>query len=175
MRARVAGFAVALLLGACREQGAAPRPGGWTEPPGETPAAPTDVLEESDSTRPPPPEVPAEGEPAPVVPLSGSAQVVGLEPGSSGVSSVDQVDVDLTVRGLRGKGTLEVEFIAPSGHPYERRSSVLQSSPDAVKTVRLSMPVAGTTVATSAMSGTWQVRFFLDGAPLTTASFTLEP
>jgi hypothetical protein len=101
--------------------------------------------------------------------------VVGLEEGARGLASVSQVDVDLTVGGVRGRGTVEVEFISPAGHPYERRSQGVEASPLEQRTLRFSLPVAGTTVATSGMSGTWQVRFFLDGAPLTTAAFTLEP
>ncbi|MCP3099373.1 hypothetical protein LZ198_10880 [Myxococcus sp. K15C18031901] len=177
MRARISGFAAVLLLGACTEQGVAPRPGGWTDTPVETPVgpvAPTDPVDESESAQPPAAEIPVEGEPPAVVPLSGSAEVAAQGTGS-GVSDVEQVDVDLTVRGVHDKGTVEVEFISPAGHPYERRSAVIQAvAPDVAKTVRFSLPVAGTTVATSAMSGTWQVRFFFDGAPLTTASFTLE-
>jgi hypothetical protein len=109
----------------------------------------------------------------PPIPVTGRAAVVGLE--ERGLSSVSQVDVDLTVGGVRGKGTVEAEFVSPAGHPYERRTSVVEAAPDVQRTVRFSLPVSGTTVATTGMSGTWQVRFFLDGEPLTTAAFTLEP
>jgi hypothetical protein len=121
--------------------------------------------------RPPPEEV----APAPlVIPVTGSATVLGSESGPQSLS-VPQVDVDLTVGGVRGKGTVEVEFVSPAGLPYERRSSVVEAPPDMPRTVRFSLPVAGTSVATTGMSGTWQVRFFLDGESLTTAAFTLEP
>lgn len=169
MRARRAGFVAALLLSACTE-GTHPPKGG--EGPGEvTPVAPTDVLGEgTEVARPPSWEEDAEVEvPRPM----GQAELVGLA--SRGLSDVSQVDVDLTVSGVSGKRTVEAEFVSPEGHPYQRRSSVVVGKPDAAKTLRFSMPVAGTTVATSIMSGTWSVRFFLDGAPLTTASFTLEP
>ncbi|NTX06732.1 hypothetical protein HUA74_18120 [Myxococcus sp. CA051A] len=180
MRARIAAgcSAAALLLTACTESGISPRVFDWTDapaegtPPAVEPVAPTDVLgEESEAARPPTAEA-AEGEPMPT-PVSGHAEVVGLD--AHGLSDVSQVDVDLTVSGVRGKGRVEVEFVSPSGHPYERRTSVVEAKPDVTRTVRFSLPVAGTTVATSGMSGTWQVRFFLDGAPLTTAAFTLEP
>ncbi|WP_205522818.1 hypothetical protein [Myxococcus eversor] len=179
MRARIAGVsAAALLLTACTEGGISPRVFDWTDSPGGgtpvvEPVSPTDVLgEESEAARPPAPEAVAEGEPMPA-PVSGRAEVVGLD--AHGLSDVSQVDVDLTVSGVNGKGRVEVEFVSPTGHPYERRTSVVEAKPEMTRTVRFSLPVAGTTVATSGMSGTWQVRFFLDGAPLTTAAFTLEP
>ncbi|MCP3161937.1 hypothetical protein [Myxococcus qinghaiensis] len=180
MRARIAGVsAAALLLTACTEGGISPRVFDWTDAPAGggmpvvEPVSPTDVLgEESEAARPPAPDAVAEGEPMPA-PVSGRAEVVGLD--ARGLSDVSQVDVDLTVSGVNGKGRVEVEFVSPSGHPYERRTSVVEAKPEVTRTVRFSLPVAGTTVATSGMSGTWLVRFSLDGAPLTTAAFTLEP
>ncbi len=174
MRARTAFLAAALSLSACTEGVSPFAPGRHvpTEetPPGSLPA--TDVLGDVPAEARPPPHEESVPEPT-VIPVTGSAAVVGLE--DRGLASVSQVDVDLTVGGVRGKGTVEVEFVSPAGHPYERRSSVVEAPPDVQRTVRFSLPVAGTTVATTGMSGTWQVRFFLDGAPLTTAAFTLEP
>jgi hypothetical protein len=175
MRLRKAFLPAVLVLAGCTE-GAAPLAPGRYVAPQETPAvepvSPTDVLGEPGGTaRPPPAPVPEEPEP----PLSGSAAVGGLEEGRRGLSSVSQVDVDLTVEGVRGKGTVEVEFISPAGHPYERRSTVVEAPPRERRTLRFSLPVAATAIATTGMSGTWKVRFFLDGTPLTTAAFTLEP
>ncbi|MBZ4422075.1 hypothetical protein [Myxococcus sp. RHSTA-1-4] len=160
MRARMAFLAAAVLLSACTE--------------GKAPLAPVPVDDPSTDPGSPTPEE-AVVVVQPPAPVTGSAVVVGLEEGARGLASVSQVDVDLTVRGVRGRGTVEVEFVPPSGLPYERRSSVVEARPDESRTVRFSLPVAGTTVTTSGMSGTWQARFFLDGAPLTTAAFTLEP
>jgi hypothetical protein len=175
MRARTAFLAAALLLSACTEGVSPLAPGRQVpteeQPPGSLPA--TDVLGDVPDEARPPPEAEGVPEPVVVIPVTGSASVVGLE--NRGLASVSQVDVDLTVSGLRRKGAVEVEFVSPAGHPYERRSSVMEASPDVPRTVRFSLPVAGTTVATTGMSGTWQVRFFLDGEPLTTAAFTLEP
>jgi len=193
MRARMAFLAAAVLLSACTEGKApvapvpgAPVDGPSTDPVSTGPVSPTDVLGGAPGTpSQTPPEPPAPPEPEFVLPpvevekalapVTGSAAVIGLEEGARGLASVAQVDVDLTVSGLRGRGTVEVEFVPPSGHSYERRSTVVEAQPDVSRTLRFSLPVAGTTVATSGMSGTWQVRFFLDGAPLTTAAFTLEP
>ncbi len=171
MRARKAFLAAALLLAACTEGVAPVAPGRYVEPP-ETPAvepvAPTDVLADApEDVSPTPP-------PAPVT-ATAQAAVVGLEAETRGLSSVSHVDVDVTLEGRPGKRTVSVEFIPPSGHPYERRSTPVELSPGAPRTLRFALPVAGTTVATSGMSGTWQAHFFLDGEPLTTAAFTLEP
>ncbi|QDE90604.1 hypothetical protein BHS06_17455 [Myxococcus xanthus] len=175
MRTRLAFLAAAVMLASCTD-GVAPY-APVHAPPAQEPVVPTDVLppREGSEARPPPapveePEVP----PSPVVP-QGSATVIGLGEGSRGLLSVAQVDVDLTVSGVRGRHTVSVEFVPPSGLPYERRSAEVDSRVDESRTVRFSLPVAGTAVATSGMSGTWQARFFLDGAPLTAASFTLDP
>lgn len=181
MRLRKAFLPAVLLLAGCTEGAAPLAPGRYvapseTETPAVEPVSPTGVLgEPTGSARPPPAPVPDAEPEAEPPPLSGSAAVVGLEEGRRGLSSVSQVDVDLTVEGVRGKGTVEVEFISPAGHPYERRSTVVEAPPQERRTLRFSMPVAATTVATTGMSGTWKVRFFLDGTPLTTAAFTLEP
>ena len=37
-----------------------------------------------------------------------------------------------------------------------------------------SLPVAGTNIPIHGLSGTWEARFFVDGAPLTAVTFTLE-
>jgi hypothetical protein len=107
--------------------------------------------------------------------VTARADLRGLEEGARGLSSVSHVDVEVTLAGARGNRTVSVEFIPPSGHPYERRSTPVDLRLDTPRTLRFTFPVAGTTVATSGMSGTWQALFFLDGEPLTTAAFTLEP
>jgi hypothetical protein len=91
------------------------------------------------------------------------------------VSAVREVHVDLSVSGVRGQGTLDVEFIAPGFMPYEKRTLVVRAQPSERRSLRFTLPVAGTTVASSQLAGTWEARFFLEGAPLTVAPFTLEP
>ncbi|RYZ35716.1 MAG: hypothetical protein EOO71_34430 [Myxococcaceae bacterium] len=182
MRALVAMLAGAVMLSGCSE-GVAPRP-----PPTVTPGQgsdnagaldPADVLAGGGSVVRPPPE--AQGEPVQEVPPveapppSGSAQVVGAAAGPVGLSQVDQVDVDFVVRGVRGKGQVDVEFITPSGRPYEKQGQTVEAPPEESRTLRFSLPVAGTQVTASRMTGTWQARFFLDGVLLATTPFTLEP
>jgi hypothetical protein len=151
MRLPVATLAVVLLLAACVEN--------------EVPLAPGGKAPE------PLPQV----EPPSPTPAVGQAEV-SFEPATArDVSSVREVHVDLVVSGVRGQSKLDVEFIAPGFMPYEKRTTVLRAQPSERRSLRFTLPVAGTTVASSRLEGTWEVRFFLDGAPLTVAPFTLEP
>ncbi|MCP3142184.1 hypothetical protein [Pyxidicoccus xibeiensis] len=176
MGARRSFLMAALLLSACTEGGSAFTP--RVEPEAPAPVSPTDVLGgvPGAATATPPPAAGVEPEPPPAPPpVTARAAVVGLEEGARGLSSVSHVDVDVTMEGLRGKRSVSVEFIPPSGHPYERRATAVELRPDVPRTLRFALPVAGTTVATSGMSGTWQAHFFLDGEPMTSVAFTLEP
>ncbi|MFP2927347.1 hypothetical protein ACLESO_19545 [Pyxidicoccus sp. 3LG] len=178
MRARMSFLAAALLLSACTEGSTpfVPLPG--PEAPAPEPITPTDVLGDvpGDANPTPPPAEEVEPEPPPAPPpVTASAVVVGLEEGARGLSSVSHVDVAVTMGGRKGKRTVNVEFIPPSGHPYERRSTEVTLSPGSPRTLRFALQVAGTTVATTGMSGAWQAHFFLDGEPLTSVAFTLEP
>ncbi|AKQ66293.1 hypothetical protein A176_003205 [Myxococcus hansupus] len=167
MRVRLAFLTAAVLLASCTEAGVAPYAPVRTPPTQDAdPLEPTDVL--------PPPVDIGERPPPPVIP-QGDATFIGLDEGRRGGLSMEQVDVDLTVSGVRGRRKVSVEFVPPSGLPYERRTTEVDALVDASHTVRFSLPVAGTAVSTSGMSGTWEARFFLDGEPLTAASFTLDP
>lgn len=194
MRALVAVLAGAVMLSACSE-GVSPLPPPAVKPGPDkgsvTPVDPTDVLagggsvarpppapavEEPPPEEPPPEEPPPEEPPpAPLPPPSGSAEVVGAGSEPTALSEVQQVDVDFVVSGVPHKGQVDVEFIAPGGRPYEKRSATVEAPPDETRTLRYSLPVAGTPVSMARMTGTWQVRFFLDGAQLAATSFTLEP
>jgi hypothetical protein len=197
MRALVKVLTGAMLLTACSEGFSPLPPPAVTPGQGGGPAAPVDAADVlaggGGVSRPPPPapvdppvdpgEEPPPGEvepepepeaPPPVPPPpTGSAQVVGEE--SSALAQVQQVDVDFVVSGVRGKGQVDVEFIAPGGRPYEKRTGTVEAPPEESRTLRYSLPVAGTPVATARMTGTWRVRFFLDGAQLASTAFTLEP
>lgn len=189
MRALVAVLAGAVVLSACSE-GVSPLPPPAVKPgPGSgsvTPVDPTDVLAGGGSVATPPPQASVDEEPppevveeepppAPLPPPSGSAVVVGAGSEPTALSEVQQVDVDFVVSGVRTKGQVDVEFIAPGGRPYEKRSTTVEAPPEETRTLRYSLPVAGTPVSMTRMTGTWQVRFFLDGAQLAATSFTLEP
>lgn len=140
-----------LLLAACAE--------------GTTPAwKPPEPLPPAEEPKSPPPP-----------PLVGQAEVVFEPAGTRSLSAVREVHVELTLSGVRGQGTLDVEFIAPGLLPYEKRSVAVQAPPSEQRSLRFTLPVAGTVISSSHMAGRWEVRFFLDGAPLTVADFPLEP
>jgi hypothetical protein len=96
-------------------------------------------------------------------------------PAENEPSAVDHVDVALTMSGVPGQGTVDVEFVAPGGLPYEKRTASVEAPPEESRTLHFVLPVAGTAVAGPTMKGTWEVRFFLDGASLTATTFTLAP
>ncbi|WP_375745106.1 hypothetical protein NR800_10085 [Corallococcus interemptor] len=191
MRALVTVLAGAMVLSACSE-GVSPLPPPSAMKPGQgsgsvTPVDPADVLAGGGSVARPPPPAPSGEQPPPdedgeevpppvaLPPPTGSAEVVGAGAEPTPLSEVQQVDVDFVVSGVRNKGVVDVEFIAPGGRPYEKRSATVEAPPEETRTLRYSLPVAGTPVSMSRMTGTWQVRFFLDGVQLVSTSFTLEP
>jgi hypothetical protein len=154
MRALVA-MLTGLLLTACMD-GAIPVAWNPPEPP---------------SSAEPPPSPP----PPPPPPLVGRAGIVFEPADARALSVVREVHVDLALSGVRGQGTLDVEFIAPGLMPYEKRTAAVEALPSEQRSLRFTLPVAGTVITSSRLSGPWEVRFFLDGAPLTVADFTLEP
>ncbi|XXF81368.1 hypothetical protein P2318_16885 [Myxococcaceae bacterium GXIMD 01537] len=161
----------ALSLAACEEGVVPAAPPGHKAPvvaPPSTPLESADVSPESE---------PAE-EPRPAPPLPPPAASTSLSlvsDGSRSVSAVNAVVLDLSVSGVRGQGSVDVEFIAPGDLPYEKQSRAVRAPPGETQTLRFSLPVAGTHIASSRMSGAWEARFFLDGEPLASATFTLEP
>lgn len=134
-----------------------------------------------------PPEAQVEPSPEPVEPqvqptpppsrepVVASTQLVPAPGGNRSVATLSAVDLDLTVRGVNGAGQVDVEFIAPGEMPYERRTVAVQAPPTETRTLRFSLPVAGTPIASLGMSGAWEARFFLDGEPVASATFTLDP
>ena len=108
-------------------------------------------------------------------PVVASTQLVPAPGGNRSVATLGAVDLDLTVKGVNGVGQVDVEFLAPGELPYERRTVSVQAPPTETRTLRFSLPVAGTPISSLGMSGAWEARFFLDGEPLASATFTLDP
>ncbi len=111
----------------------------------------------------------------PLPPVVASSRLAFVPAGVRSVAAASAVDVELSVSGVNGKGRIDVEFIAPGDMPYERRSVTVHALPAESRTLSFSLPVAGTLIASSAMTGAWEARFFLDGEPLASAAFTLDP
>ncbi|MBJ6765575.1 hypothetical protein JGU66_32890 [Myxococcaceae bacterium JPH2] len=177
MRALIVALSGALWLTACTEA-KSPQPPAVQPPTSEPkPVDPTDVLGGGSEVtpRPPAPEeqvVPVA--PPSLAPVEGRA-TVQLPTGEPGMETLDEVRIQLDILNLQGAGRVEVEFVAPGGLPYEKRARAVEAAAGGPVSVSFTLPVAGTAIASSGMSGAWGVRFFLDGAPLTTTTFTLEP
>lgn len=127
---------------------------------------------------PPPDPVEPQAEPTPPPerePVVASTQLVPAPGGNRSVATLSAVDLDLTVKGVNGTGQVDVEFLAPGELPYEKRTVSVQASPTETRTLRFSLPVAGTPISSLGMSGAWEARFFLDGEPVASATFTLDP
>jgi hypothetical protein len=146
---------VVLLLAAC-DEGVTPPPGG----------EPVGVSWNGISPRARPT--------APLPPLVGLAGVTYVPEGARGLSEVMSVEVRLRVSGIVGSASVDAEFLAPGPSAYERRTARVTAVPTEERELVFSLPVAGTNIPTHGLSGTWEVRFFADGAPLTTTTFTLE-
>jgi hypothetical protein len=151
---------VALLLAACQEE-VAPPPSGGGEP-----VVPAEVSWNGIS----PPVRPT----APLPPQLGVADVTYVPEGARGLSEVTSVDVRLRVSGIVGTASVDAELLAPGPSAYERRTVQVTAIPTEERELVFSLPVAGTNIPAHGLSGTWEVRFFADGAPLTTTTFTLD-
>jgi len=159
---------LALLLAACSEAVVPNPPGGGGEPPVDPsgPLVPSEVSWNGIS----PPMRPA----PPLPPRVGVADVTYVPAGARGLSEVTSVEVRLRVSGILGAVSVDAEFLAPGPAAYDRRTLAVEAVPTESREFVFSLPVAGTNIPTYGLSGAWEVRFFVDGAPLTTAGFTLE-
>ncbi len=155
-----------LLLAAC-DEGTVPDPGGTPLPPVESGPV---VLAEVSWNGISPPVRPT----PPLPPLVGRADVTYVPEGARGLSEVTSVEVRLRVSGIVNTASVDAEFLAPGPAAYERRTRTVEALPTEERELVFSLPVAGTNIPTHGLNGTWEVRFFVEGAPLTTTSFTLE-
>lgn len=100
---------------------------------------------------------------------------VAVEPlGETSVSKVRSVEVTATVNGA-GAEELGLEIETPQGLPYERRAKQLEGAPGEVQVATFGIPVAGTMIDSSRLSGTWTVKFLVRGKVVSTQNFSLTP
>ena len=76
------------------------------------------------------------------------------------------------MRALR-MASVDAEFLAPGPSAHDKRSLRVEAVPTEERELVFRLPVAGTNIPVHGLSGNWEVRFFVEGAPLTTTSFTL--
>ncbi len=110
----------------------------------------------------------------PLPPRVGSADVLYVPEGARGLTEVTEVVARLRVSGISGSAMVDVEFLAPGPVAYERRTVSVTTVPTEERELDFHLPVAGTHIPVHGLSGTWEVRFFLDGEPLASSTFTLE-
>lgn len=104
----------------------------------------------------------------------GRAEVTYVPEGTRGLSDVTAVEVRLLVSGLVGSASVDAEFLAPGPAAYEKHTRTVEAVPTETRELVFSLPVAGTNIPLHGLSGRWEARIFVDGAPLTAVSFTLE-
>jgi hypothetical protein len=155
--------AVVLGLAAC-DQGAPSVTTGGT--PEEGPVVPAEVSWNGIT----PPVRPT----PPLPPLVGKADVTYVPEGARGLSDVTSVEVRLRVSGIVGSASVDAELLAPGPAAHEKHTQKVEAVPTEERELVFSLPVAGTNIPIHGLSGTWEARFFVDGAPLTAVTFTLE-
>jgi len=94
--------------------------------------------------------------------------------GNTSKSMVDAVTVSVDMIGTPAT-ELAVEFVSPSGTPYERRTVQATGSVDDAQHFDFVLPVAGTWIDSQAITGQWTARIFLAGAEQPAATFTIDP
>ncbi len=174
MRAFLVGAGL-LLLSACTTEGVTPRPPEWSDTPAAepepapVPSSPVTPVEVSWNGISPPVRT------APPLPPQVGVVEVAYEPAQArGLTEVRSVDVRLRVSGIVGEGQVDAEFLAPGPAVYERRSLRVEAEPTEARELVFRLPVAATNIPAHGLSGPWEVRLFLDGAPLTSTTFSLE-
>lgn len=101
---------------------------------------------------------------------------VMIEP--SGTTSIREVNVArvlFDISGATAGSEAVVEILAPSGTPYQVRSRLLDASQVESWPIEVRVPVAGTVIHESRLSGTWTARLAVNGAFISTRTFTLDP
>jgi hypothetical protein len=99
-----------------------------------------------------------------------------MEPAAQqSVTEVRSVTARLSVLGSEGEHRISAEFLTPAGVPYEGRSAAISGTASQTETVEFNLPVAGTLIDSSNLTGTWKVQFFLDGQKFAEQPFELTP
>lgn len=168
-------FVALVALGGCTRGAEA------VESPPEAPSDPVVVTEppaplpEEEASRTPPSyQQPHTLEPQ-SIPLEASGAVT-LEPmGASSIRDVSVARVRFVISGASAGTDAVVELVAPSGTPYQVRRSKVGSTNDESWPMEMQVPVAGTVIHESGLSGTWTARLAVAGRVISTQTFDLVP
>lgn len=129
------------------------------------------------SLKPAPLALPEVRETAALSPLSMTVQASAavLSDGAPSVDQASEVVVSVDVIGGVGTHELSVELLSPSGATYQvQRKPFEAASHDSVRT-EFAVPVAGTFIDSSNLSGEWTARVRVDGTEFTSQHFELLP
>lgn len=122
-----------------------------------------------------PPEV-LEPLPEPPRPLLATVAVDAQESGASRrIGELRQLVVVADLEGVTVATEVSLEFITPDGTPFEVQRAEAMAAPDDLQRFSFSLPVAGTLIDASALTGRWTARLLVAGVPLAEQTFELEP
>lgn len=110
----------------------------------------------------------------PVTPFSLTAATVISPAGAVQKSLVDSVTIGVDLMGA-APGELAVEFFAPNGMSYQRRTASVQGGTEAAQHFDFELPVAGTWIDSSSITGQWTARIFFQGEEKLSQGFDIEP
>lgn len=108
-------------------------------------------------------------------PLSITAAKGFLPGDTTRVSELREVVLEARVQGAADEAELSLELFAPDGSTYEARSAKVGGDAFATYRVKFIVPVAGTAIDRSNLSGVWAARYLVAGKPLTEDNFELAP
>ena len=96
-------------------------------------------------------------------------------PEAQTVGTIRVTKFDLDVGGLEGEHEVAVQAMTPSGHTYQLLRQGLYGAGTGSIRVSFELPVAGTFIDSSNLSGRWAARILLDGMEQSAVNFELAP
>jgi hypothetical protein len=108
-------------------------------------------------------------------PLTVSSSVLYQPPGDVHISNLRFVSVAFTVTGAGASDLATVEFIAPSGSPYESRPAPFAGSGFEEQRLEFPLAVGGTVVENAQMTGTWKALLLINGQLAASPAFDINP
>ena len=101
---------------------------------------------------------------------------VQLEPaGAQKLADVQDVRAHLSITGAPAGSSVVAEFAAPDGSSFQTVTTSLPADATGPQSVDAVLPVGGTVVQLGGVTGTWNVRWLVNGTALTVQSFELAP
>lgn len=109
-----------------------------------------------------------------VPPVTASSSCAADPEGAVSASELRWVKCSVEVLNAFEAAEVAMEFIAPGGFAYERRSANVGGSPER-QVVEFELAVAGTMIDLNRMHGHWSANVFVDGEVAASSSFEVTP